>query len=251
MFFLSFAVLHAAMTPDEAWRKAADGRDGVFVLMEAGTDEVFVSDAAGGDARIAPCSTFKIWNSLIGLEAGLVTDPDAPFWKWDGVHRFLPEWSRDQTLRSAIATSCVPAFQALAREIGKERMQQWLDILEYGDRDISAGIDVFWLPDPPERKTILISPVEQARLLEKLLSGKLPVSPHTLQVLGDITTLATTPHGIFHGKTGTGKNIGWFIGWVEHDGKIFTFACVLKGRDIMGKDARDAVKSALMDAGLL
>lgn len=256
VFLVSCVVLHADTPPDKAWRKAAGGRDAVFVLAEVGKDGMYVSNAAKGDERRAPCSTFKIWNSLIGLETGVVTDPDALFWKWDGKHRFLPEWSRDQTLRSAIKTSCVPAFQAFARKIGRKRMQRWIDVLGYGDRDISAGVDVFWLPDPPKRKTILISPVEQVRLLSKLLEGKLPISSRSFKILSDITTLATTSRGVLHGKTGTelgkkGKNVGWFVGWVEHDGKKYAFACVLKGRGVMGADARELVKQALVRAGLL
>lgn len=62
---------------------------------------------------------------------------------------------------------CVPAFQALARQIGPERMQSWIAKLGYGDRDTSAGIDVFWLP-AKGRNTILISPVEQAQLMHRL-----------------------------------------------------------------------------------
>lgn len=256
--FTGSAVLSsAAVIPDGAWEGALAGRDGVFVILDAETKETFISDPRKADERAAPCSTFKIWNSLIGLEEGIVTDPDAPFWKWDGKQRFLPEWNKDQTLRSAIASSCVPAYQSLARKIGSERMQKWLDAFDYGNRDISAGIDVFWLPDPPNRRTILISPLEQARLLARLVRGQFPVSSESLRVLGAITTLKTSPRGTLHGKTGTGIRagggyvMGWFVGWVEHGGKTHSFACLLKGEGLMGKDARDAVETTLVRAGFL
>ena len=70
--------------------------------------------------------------------------------------------------------SCVPAFQALAHRIGPQTMQRWLDRLGYGDRDLSAGIDVFWLP-APGRKTLLISPYESVDLVataEEVLAAK-------------------------------------------------------------------------------
>lgn len=40
----------------------------------------------------------------------------------------------------------MPAFQDLARQIGAERMQIWIDRIGFGDRNTSAGVDVFWLP---------------------------------------------------------------------------------------------------------
>ena len=114
---------------------------------------------------MAPCSTFKIWNTLIGIESGIISSPDQPFYQWDGEKRSISAWNRDLTLREAFQASCVPAFQNLARQIESERMQYWLDRIEYGDRDTSAGIDVFWLPSKG-RKTILISPTEQAQLVK-------------------------------------------------------------------------------------
>lgn len=247
----------ALMVPEDVLTKALSGREGVFVLVDVAAGDVFASDAKAASEKLAPCSTFKIWNALIGLETGVVSDPDALFWKWDGEKRFLEDWNKDQTLRSAIATSCVPAFQALARKIGAGQMQKWLDALGYGDRDISAGIDVFWLPHPPERKTLLISPTEQAQLLAKLIGGRLPVSARTRDILSDITTLKTASGGTFHGKTGTGvdeagaNNMGWFVGWVESSGKTLAFACLLKGHGVMGKDARAVAESVLSGAGLL
>lgn len=247
----------AISIPKHAKQEAFAGRDGVFVLVDAATGETLVSDAKAGAEKLAPCSTFKVWNSVIGLEMGKIKDPDALFWKWDGKKRVLEEWNKDQTLRTAFSSSCVPAFQELARNIGAKDMQKWLDAFQLGDRDISAGIDVFWLPSPPKRKTLLISPVEQAQMLAKLMEGKLPVSKKTLKVLDDISTLTTASGGKFHGKTGTGVdengayNMGWFVGWVESEGKTFTFACLLKGKGVMGKDARAATEAILSAIGLL
>ena len=48
-------------------------------------------------------------------------------------------------------------FQELARKLGAGRMQEWIDTIGYGDRDTSAGVDLFWLP-APGHKSILISP---------------------------------------------------------------------------------------------
>ena len=199
-----------------------------------------------------PCSTFKIWNTLIGLENGLISATDDEFYKWDGKKRFLPEWNKDLTLKEAFRVSCVPAFQNLARKIGPGIMQAWIDKISYGDRNISSGIDIFWLP-APGRKTILISPEEQAKLICKLVSGKLPFSEKSLAVLNEIMIIKKTPLGILYGKTGTGEKytLGWFVGYLESNGKKYSFACVVKGEKVMGKDSLAIIRTIFEENGIL
>jgi len=115
------------------------------------------------EEKFPPCSTFKIWNALIGLEYGIITSPDEKFYTWDGVTRSIPDWNKNLILREAFKVSCVPAFQNLARKIGNKSMQKWIDSINYGDRDISSGIDDFWLPRK-DKKSILISAKEQVKL---------------------------------------------------------------------------------------
>src|SRR5258708_36755126 len=93
-----------------------------------------------------PASTFKIPNPLIALETAVVADPDKDVFKWDGVTRPVEGWNHDHTLRSAIAASAVPVYQEIARRIGAERMQKYVDLFEYGNRDIGGRIDQFGLP---------------------------------------------------------------------------------------------------------
>lgn len=217
-----------------------------------------MSDAAASEEMLPPCSTFKIWNTAIGLETGMVKDPDATFWKWDGQERPIADWNKDQTLRSAFWVSCVPAFQDLARQIGKDRMAEWLGKIGYGDQNIEAGVDVFWLPQPPDRKTLLISPKQQAELLVKLVDGQLPFSAQTQATLKNIMLVRKSEHGTLYGKTGSGdgavkeESIGWFVGWVETGaGKRHAFSCLLKGEGVTGKDARDAAEAVLAGLGCL
>ena len=75
----------------------------------------------------------------------MVGDPDKDVFKWDGVTRSIEAWNKDHTLRSAIAVSAVPVYQEIARRIGAERMQKYVDLFDYGNRDIGGGIDQFWL----------------------------------------------------------------------------------------------------------
>src|SRR5260370_33562729 len=88
---------------------------------------------------------FKIANSLIARETGVDGDPEKDVFKWDGVKRSIEAWNQDHTMRSAIAASAVPVYQEIARRIGQERMQKYVDLFEYGNRNIGGGSRQFWL----------------------------------------------------------------------------------------------------------
>lgn len=229
------------------------GRTGALVFMRAADGEKVIFNASLTREPLAPCSTFKIWNTLIGLENGILHSADEPFYKWDGQARFLPEWNQDLTLKQAFQFSCVPAYQELARKIGEERMQRGIDMLGYGNRDISAGIDVFWLPSPG-RKTILISAIEQAELIARLVNGRLSVSQKSREVLRQIMLAKQTTHGSLYGKTGTSGapyHFGWYVGYLVSGGETYAFACLLKGDGVMGKDARAIVETLAAESGYL
>lgn len=83
-------------------------------------------------------------------------------------------------------------------------MQRWVDTIHYGDEDIAAGIDVFWLPNVG-RKSIAISPVEQAQLLCRLSGGELSFSARARAILKEIMITGKTANGTWYGKTGSGE----------------------------------------------
>ena len=74
-----------------------------------------------GNTGHLPASTFKIPNSIIALETGLIED-DSTLIKWDGDERRLPAWEQDLVFRDAFHYSCVPCYQEIARKIGEKRM---------------------------------------------------------------------------------------------------------------------------------
>ena len=234
--------------PESTVKSAFADREGAVVFLRHSTMETFRYQPKACAEKLPPCSTFKIWNTLIGLETGLISDPDAPFYQWDGVKRFIPDWNQDLNLRDAFRFSCVPAFQGLARRIGVERMQTWIDRIGYGDRNTASGIDLFWLPEPG-RQPLLISPDEQVTLLDRLATGQVPFSEKSRAVLADIMTARKTAHGTLRGKTGTGTiapdhfNLAWYVGYLDTPEGIISFACILKGPNLMGKDARAVIEA--------
>lgn len=225
-------------------------RTGALVVIDVATESCFRFQRELASEKLPPCSTFKIWNTLIGAESGYLTSADQPFYIWDGKQRSITAWNKDLTLKEAFQASCVPAFQNLATRIGRPTMQSWIDKIEYGDRNLAAGIDTFWLP-VDGRQSILISPEEQAKLITKLVTGKLPFSQKSIALLKEIMLAQKTERGTLYGKTGSGGDVGWFVGFVESQGMTYSFACVLKGKNVMGKDAMAIVETVFGRHGLL
>lgn len=257
LFLIVSALLTASAHAQEIDPALFGGYQTAFVLYDRSSGEVIDADPSLSARRVPPCSTFKIYNTLIGLELGLLPEADAPWYAWDGERRALEAWNRDLTLREAFRVSAVPAYQELARQIGEQRMKEYVGRIGYGNQDISAGVDVFWLPREG-RSTILISADEQAALLNRLLDGALPFAEENVAVLRDIMRVRETAKGTLYGKTGTGENVdgiggvGWFVGFVESGGRTYVFACNVTGGEApSGKAARAIVERVLEARGFM
>src|SRR3989440_7670751 len=202
-----------------------DGTEGTFVGYLVDDYLVIASDKdRSGEAKL-PASTFKIPNSLIALETGVVEDPDKDVFKWDGVKRAIEAWNKDHTLRTAIAASVVPVYQEIARRIGQERMQKYVDLFEYGNRNIGGGIDQFWLTG-----SLRIDPIQQIDFVDRLRRGVLPVSKRSQELVRDILPVTKVGDATIRAKTGLlgaeqGKpSLGWMVGWVEKGSSATVFA---------------------------
>jgi beta-lactamase class D len=199
------------------------GTAGTFVGYKVDDYLVISSDKnRSGEARL-PASTFKIPNSLIALETAVVGDPDKDVFKWDGVVRNIAAWNQDHTMRTAIAASAVPVYQEIARRIGAERMQKYLDLLEYGNRDIGGGIDQFWLTG-----ALRIDPVQQVDFVDRLRRGALPVSKRSQDLVRDILPMTKVGDAVIRAKSGLlgaeQGRLGWMVGWAEKGSQQTVFA---------------------------
>jgi beta-lactamase class D len=216
---------------------------GAFVLYDLKGDRYIRYNEARCRQRFSPYSTFKIPNSLIGLETGVIRDADFVI-AWDR-QKYPPQddwtsepfshWKQDHTLRSAIKYSVVWYYRELARMVGEQRMKSYVDGFGYGNRDISGGLsspnmfEAFWL-----RSTLQISADEQVEFLKNFYAGRLPVSPRSTAIVKDILVLKETPAYKLSGKTGggalgNGKTLGWFVGYLETGGNVYFFATNIEG----------------------
>lgn len=225
-------------------------KDSMVIINNNTSEEMIVNEEYANKAS-SPQSTFKIWNTLIGIECGEIVSSTDLFYKWDSVERYRPEWNRNMNLNEAFKTSCVPAYQNLARHIGKDNMNMWLNRINYGNKDTSMGIDVFWLEDENGR-SIMISPLEQARLMEKLVNKKLPFGEKSMKILKEVMLSKQGKASAIYGKTGTGRDntMGWYVGYIEGNDFSYSFACRIYGENISGKDAQAKVEAVFSSAGL-
>ena len=194
---------------------------GSFMVYDMYSGKYYYYDSARCFTRFTPASTFKIPNSIIGLESGVIADENYII-KWDST-KSRETCDRDLTLKDAIKFSCVWYYRELARRVGAEKMQAMLNSFDYGNKDISSGVDKFWLEG-----SLKISQAEQIEFLKKLYNYELPVSKRSIDILKNIIVLDSTESYIMRGKTGWGfedkKDIGWLVGWIEKSDNTYFYA---------------------------
>jgi beta-lactamase class D len=213
---------------------------GCFVLYDLQHDRYLRYNEPRCRRRFSPFSTFKIPNSLIGLETGVIKDAEFVI-PWDR-RKYPPQenwdtepfnhWGQDHTLRTAIKYSVVWYYRELATRVGAARMKDGLEKLRYGNRDISGGVDRFWLDS-----SLRVSPDEEVEFLKALYMENLPFSKRSIDIVKDIITLEQTDAYKLSGKTGGGSfgkgALGWFVGYLEAKGNVYIFAINLEGANFL------------------
>lgn len=206
-------------------------------------------DAGLADSRFPPCSTFKIVSTLMGLDRGVLADCNSRL-GYDGTKYEYDTWNRDLTLLEAFRFSCVPYYKKLTGRLEKTYVQGVLDRLSYGNRDISVwnsnGHNVFWI-----ESSLLISPREQLRVLERIFSGGSGFSPRHVALLKECMRYGDIGKIRFYGKTGTGRNHNtnrleaWCVGFLEYpDGGIVYYAAhgADRNRDVVSGELRESIR---------
>lgn len=225
------ATADTVQRPDLLQHFQAVGTTGTMVVARDGRHpRTWVVGAHRSARRYLPSSTFKIPNALLAIDRGVASGAAQPYpgpnpnVLVDG-SPFLPlTCEGDLTLATALANSCIPIFQRIARALGLPAFKRALAQFRYGNRDLAgAQVDRFWLDGP-----LAISAREQVQFLRRLERGALSVSRRALREVRDMLILERTQCTVLHGKTGyvftTAPRVGWWVGWVQRGSTTWTFA---------------------------
>jgi len=139
--------------------------------------------------------------------------------------------------------------QLLTKQLGMKKFQSYIDLLNYGNKDLSGdagknnGLTHAWLGS-----SLKISAEEQITFLKQLVNHEWKLSSSAYSNTKDILQRGTlNDNWKLYGKTGSFTPIGWFVGWIEKDGKIYLFA-YLKRDEKQGEDPIGRAENRVKDA---
>lgn len=252
--FSSLAADTPTLVEQGPWRHLFDakGVPGTFVLHQPLADRWLVHDPARAREQFLPHATFDIANALVGLETGALND-ELEVFHWDGTPKPVPLWERDHDLASGMAFSVAWMFQQIARRVGRARMREWLERLDYGNRDVSGGIDHFWL-----QGGLRISALEQVRFMHRLAEGRLAATQRAQRLVRGALRVEKIADRTLYAKTGTTSQVirdpvWWWVGWVERRGRVqasFALNFAPHGASRFA-DRFDIGRAILVEAGVL
>jgi len=225
------------------------GLIGSILLFNPEKNTYYSNDFLWASTGQLPASTFKIPNSIIALETGVIVQlSDTLF--WDGTERSIANWNQDLTFDKAFAYSCVPCYQHIARSIGADTMRKYLNRLDYPGISFRQNeLDMFWL-----RGESRINQFEQIDFLERLHESELPISTKTARIMRQIMVVDSTESYVLRGKTGwsqteEGDN-GWFVGFAERGNQILYFATNVEPKESTPINSFIAGRRAVTEAAL-
>ncbi|MBS4177024.1 class D beta-lactamase [Lederbergia citrea] len=221
------------------------GFEGTTVIKNLKTDTVYIYNQNRSKERFTPESTFKVPNALIGLETKAVND-EYEVKRWDGIAREFDGWNTDHSLASAMRQSAIWFYQDMARDIGINQMQLNLNKINYGNNNISGGIDTFWL-----NSSLKISAQEQTGFIEKLVKENLSFKQQNMKTVKRIMINEEYNDYTVHGKTGTRLSdlgLGWYVGYVETNKDTWVFATNINSS---GSKAKEITLKCLMRLNII
>ena len=224
--------------------------EGSFVLYDLGNDAWSIHDIEHATLRVAPDSTYKIYDALFGLEEGVITPQDS-FIAWNGENYPFEAWNADQTLQSAMASSVNWYFQSVDEQLGTTSVYDYIKEIGYGNKNMSGDFSTYWM-----ESSLKISPIEQVELLTQLQNNNFGFAPENINAVKDSICLSSSDAGTFYGKTGTGRVDGqdvngWFIGYIETADNTYFFATNIGAdSDATGGNATEITMSILSDMNI-
>ncbi|WP_298301592.1 penicillin-binding transpeptidase domain-containing protein [Hydrotalea sp.] len=211
------------------------GVQGSFALLDNGRGSFTMHHLKRyKDSAYQPTATFNIVNALVGLQVGTIANERMTIPGNGQTRKYAngdsaATWNKTLSFDTAFSTNAIPYFQEIAKRTGKEKMQYWLDSLQYGNHQIGNSIDSFWM-----NNTLTITADEQLGLVKRLYFGQLPFDK-TWQILikklmlkqsnANYQLAYINGEGILPNQQST----GWVLGWVEENKHPYFFVLNIEG----------------------
>lgn len=205
--------------------------------------------------EVSPYSTFKIISALLGLQKGVIVDESSTM-GYDGMDYGNAEWNGDLTLEEAFQNSCIWYFREVIDLVGRDKMQEELKNLQYGNCDISEWngsninplekLNGFWLDS-----SLKISPLEQVEVLSRIFERHSDYDSRNIEILKRIMLVDENDSQKIYGKTGSGNGEAWFVGFSESSGERRYIAIYLNDSEhrdqVSGNKAKEIALDILQD----
>lgn len=212
------------------------GVTGACVVFNQRKNSYYYSDTIKIQTLQSPNNSFHLYAGLIGLESGVIKNYETP--------------SGDDTLTNdnlikALKSHNPVFFSVYARRLKQEKLQNWLNLLNYGNRDISGGTTVFW-----NNNSLKISTKQQFDLLKKLYYYNLPFSFENIRLVKSTFRLTKLVNkNVYTFKvTGlqNGKQHAWYIGYVEFLNNTYMFVQSLENSKKLKASTFEALNGEVM-----
>ena len=212
------------------------GVTGACVVFNQRMNSYYYSDTIKIQTLQTPNNSFHLYAGLIGLESGVIKNYETP--------------SGDDTLTNdnlikALKSDNPVFFSVNARRLKQEKIQNWLNLLNYGNRDISGGTTVFW-----NNNSLKISTKQQFDLLKKLYYYNLPFSFENIRLVKSTFRLTKLVNKNVYTFKVTGlqnsKQHAWYIGYVEFLNNTYMFVQSLENSKKLKASTFEALNGEVM-----
>ncbi|HKJ80352.1 MAG TPA: penicillin-binding transpeptidase domain-containing protein [Prolixibacteraceae bacterium] len=200
------------------------GIEGSITIYDLKAKKWIASDIQDSQFPTLPASTFKIINTLIALESGVIKCENEII-KWPGAtdtikYGYRPGIYHDMTMKDAFKASAGWAYVELSKKIGKEKYTSYLTECKYGNMNISTKDPDFW-----NFGDFAISPANQIEILKGIYEETLPFKKESFAILKNMMMEEQSESYILRAKTGWtrdgGKDAGWWVGYVERKDNVY------------------------------
>ncbi len=235
------------------------GVEGSVTIYDYDRARWIYSDSLDSIRETLPASTFKIINTLIAIETGVIKDENQVV-GWPGStdtvkYGYRPNIYHDMTIKEAFQKSAGWVYVELAKQVGKDRYLKYLRAVDYGNLNLSHPDTDFW-----NFGGFGISPEAQIRILVGIYEESLQFSPQAFDIVKRIMVTEKKSEYVVRAKTGWtrygGKDTGWWVGYIEVEENVYFFATrIMKPRNRsnpnFGECRKEITKKFLRQLGIL